>query len=93
MGSRGFGDRFRVTEPDVLDVEDGLVEQVGDVGVVECVDHLAAAPLAEHQAEVAKQPQLVGDGRRLHGDRQGELVDRAGAVAKPSEDAHPARRR
>jgi hypothetical protein len=30
-GSRRLHDRLGVAQPDVLDVEDGLVEQVGDV--------------------------------------------------------------
>jgi hypothetical protein len=32
----------------VLDVEDGFIEEVGDVGVVERVDDVAATALADH---------------------------------------------
>ena len=37
----------------------GLVEQGGDVLVVECVHALAPAPFGDHEAVVAEQPQLM----------------------------------
>jgi hypothetical protein len=49
----------RESGPQVLDVEDGLVEQLGDVVVVEPVADLAAVPVADHEPEVAQHPQLV----------------------------------
>ena len=60
----------------MLDVRDDLLEQVGDVVVVELVDDLAAVALAGDEPEVAQQPQLVRDRRALHADRLRELVDR-----------------
>ena len=64
-----------------------------DVRVVERVDHVAAAPLADDEPEMTKHAQLMRDRRCLHPDRVGELVHRAGALAEPGEDAHAARRR
>ena len=49
-------------EAQVVDVVDGLVEQFGDVVVVQGVDDGPAVALAGDQAEVAQQPQLVGAG-------------------------------
>src|SRR5439155_6469 len=80
-GSGGFLDRFGVAEAEVFDVEDGLVEQVGDVRVVQRVDDLAAAALADYEPEVSEDPQLVRDGRLLHVDGVGELANRAGGFA------------
>ena len=57
----------------MLDVEDGLVEQVGHVRVVQGVDDAAPAPLPDDEAEMAKDSQLVRDGRLLHADRGREL--------------------
>ncbi len=48
-------------EPEVLGVVDGLVEQLGDVVVVEGVDNAAAVTLSVDEAEVAQHPQLVRD--------------------------------
>jgi Chromate resistance exported protein len=47
-----------LAEP-VFDGLYGLVEQVGDVGVVEGVDDVAAAPFADHEPEVAQDAQLL----------------------------------
>lgn len=49
----------RCLESQVLDVVDGLVEEDGDVVVVECVDGLAALPLPDDEAELAEHAQLV----------------------------------
>ena len=46
----------------MLDVEDGLVDQVGHVRVVERVHDHAPAALPDDEPQVAKQPKLVGDG-------------------------------
>ena len=72
----------------MLDVKDGLVEQFGDVGIVESVDDVLALALTDDEAEVAQLAQLVGDGRGLHADSLGELADRARAFLQPSEDLH-----
>jgi hypothetical protein len=59
--------------------------------VVQAVDHLTAAALAHHQAQVAQDAQLLGHRRLLHLDVAGELADRAGADRQAAEDPHPAR--
>src|SRR5215469_1467438 len=46
----------------VLHVPEGLVEQVGDMVVVERVDDRATTPLGADQGEVAQQAQLMGAG-------------------------------
>ncbi len=77
----------------MFDVVDGFLEQDGDVCVVECVDDPAAASLPDDEAEMAEQAKLVGDGRWLHADRFGEVVDRPRRVAELGENAHAAGRR
>ena len=79
-------------EPDVLDVPGGLHEQLGDVVVVERVDDPPAAALADHEAQVAQDAQLVGDGRALHPDRPGEVADRGRPGVQPREDPQTAGR-
>ena len=44
---------------EVLDVAKRLIEQRGDVRVIQRVDHVAAGAAAEHEPEVAQDPQLV----------------------------------
>ena len=46
----------------MLDVVDGLLEQDADVAVVEGVDDPAPLRVADDEAEVAEQAELVGDG-------------------------------
>ena len=60
--------------------------------VVEVVNDAAALAAADNKAEVAKQPELVGDRGRFHLDGVGELVDARGARAQSSEDPNPAGR-
>ena len=84
---------FGVAEAKVFDMEDGLFEQVGDVGVVKGVDDAAAAPFADHEAEVTQDTQLLRDGGAFHRYRLGKFADRAWALAEAAEDAHPARGR
>ena len=85
--------RSACAESDVLDVVDGLVEQVGDVGVVERVDDGPSAAVADDEAEMAEDAELVGDGRLFHLDRVGELADGSRRFAEAAEDADTARRR
>ena len=66
-------------EAHVLDVADDLVEQVGDMVVVELVDDAAPVAAADHEPEMAQQPELVRDGRALHADRERDLADRGRA--------------
>lgn len=80
------------SETAVLDVVDGLIEQLANVAVVEGVDNGPPGPVAVDQTEVTEKAQLVGHGGLLHIDRGRQLADRAGAVAEPGEDLKPARR-
>ena len=75
----------------MLDVVEGLVEEFGDVVVVEGVDDRAAVALAGDQAEVAQQAELVGAGGLFHADGVGEVGDRAGAFLEPGQDQQPGR--
>ena len=75
----------------MLHVKDGLVEQLGDVLVVECVDHATPSALADDEAEVAQLAELMGYGRWLQPDRGGKLAHRARPVSEPPEDLHAAR--
>ena len=61
----------------MLDVVQRLIEEVGDVRIVQRVDDTATAPFADDEPQVAEQAQLVGDRRSFHSDRLGELVYRA----------------
>src|SRR5467141_4485507 len=72
-------------------MEDRLLEQVRNVGVMERVNDAATVPLADDKAEMPKHPQLVRHRRALHPNPLRELVHGAGAVTQPSEDSHPAR--
>ena len=77
----------------MLDVGDRLVEEVGDVRVVERVHDLAAVPLADHETELAEEAELVRDRGLLHPDRGCKLTDRARRVAQSPENHHAAGRR
>src|SRR5690349_14003064 len=79
------------SQAEVLDVEDGLVEEVGDVRVVQRIDHPASLALADDQAEMPEDAQLVRHRRWLHSDRLGDLTDRARRIAQPAEDLQAAR--
>jgi hypothetical protein len=46
-------DRLYVTKTDVLDVVQRLVQEVGNVRVMERVDDTAAAPLADDEPQVS----------------------------------------
>ena len=75
----------------VLNVADGLLEQLGDVFVVELVDDVAALSFGVHQPEVPEHTELVGHRRGLHADMFGEVPDRARTAVQTPEDADPAR--
>src|SRR3954462_13142816 len=91
LGELTCGRRARESRSEVLDVRDGLLEQLADVVVVEVVDDAAAVAVPDDKAEVAQQPQLGRDRRRLHAGRLGELVHRARPGVQPAEDADAAR--
>ena len=77
----------------MLDVEDRLVEQLGDVGVMQVIDDVLATALADDEAEMPKLPELVRDSGWLHPHRVGKLTDRARTLLQPAEDLHAARGR
>jgi hypothetical protein len=83
----------REAHPQVFDVGHRLLEQLGDVFVVEFVANLTAVPTSRNEAEVAQESQLVGDGRGFHPDGLGKLANRASATMEARQDAEPARRR
>ena len=69
---------------------DGFVEEVSDMGVVQSVNHLPPTTLPAHQAEMAQDAQLMGDGGLLHADGGRELGHREGRAAQAIEDQQPA---
>jgi hypothetical protein len=71
----------------MLDVSDGLLEQLADVVVVQRVDDVASLAVTGDQAKMAQQPQLVRDRGRLHPDGGGELGHGARTGLQPAEDA------
>lgn len=76
----------------MLGVRDGLVQERGDMIVMQRVDDLAPHPLPDHESEVAKHPQLVRDRGELHLDRLGKIADRGRGLTQTREDPHPTRR-
>jgi hypothetical protein len=74
------------TEAEVLTVEYGLVEELGDVVVVQRVHDVAAVPVPFDEAEVAQNAELVRNGGLLHGDVSGQLVHCGRSAAQPTED-------
>ncbi len=78
--------RVSAAEAQVLDVVHGLVEELGDVVVVQAVDDPAALPRAGDQTQRAQQPQLVRDRRLFHADGFGQLRHAARALAEAGQD-------
>lgn len=92
---RGRG-RFRCggvaeAEPQVLDVEEGLFQKLGDVAVVEGVDDGAATAFPGDEPEIAQQAELVGAGGGFHAHSIGEVAYRARAFLEAGEDVQPRR--
>jgi hypothetical protein len=67
-------------------------EQVGQVVVEQAVVRVAPVPADGHEPQLAQQPQLVGDGRLLHADLPGEVLDGALAVQQRPQQPQPAGR-
>jgi hypothetical protein len=65
----------------VLDMAQRLVEQPRHVRIMQRIDHMAAGADADHEPEVAQDPQLMRDGWLLHLHRCREITDRALAEA------------
>lgn len=74
-------------------MEDRLVEQVGDVRIVERVNHAPAVAHADNKSEVAQHTQLVRNGGSLHLNGFGELVHGAGSLTEPRQNPDTARGR
>ena len=77
----------------MLDVEDGLLEQVAHVRVVQRIHGSSADAFAHDEPEMPEESQLMRHGGLLHADCLGKLADRAGRLVQPGEDADPASRR
>jgi len=77
-------------EPQVLDVAHRLLDQLPDVLVVQRVVDAAAVALADDQAEMAKDAQLVGDRGAVHLDRGADLAHRCRSRVEVGEDAQAA---
>lgn len=59
----------------MLHVKYRLVQERGDVFVVQAVEHLASAPLADHETHVTQHTQLVGYRGLRHPDRGDNVCD------------------
>ena len=79
-----------VAEAQVLDVRDGLVEELADVLVVQLVLHTAPVAAPDDETEMTQNAQLVRDRRSLHPDMLGEVGHRAGPDPQAPEDPHAA---
>ena len=77
----------------VLDVPDGLFQELTDVLVVQVVEDLPALTPTDDKPQVAQDAKLMGDGRGFHPDRYREFVDWGRPEMEPSENAQPARGR
>src|SRR3954470_18339134 len=93
LGELTSGRRACESRSEVLDVRDGLFEQLADVVVVEVVDDAATVAVPDDKSEVTEQPQLVRDCGRLHLHGLRELVDGARTSLEPAEYADAAGRR
>ena len=78
---------------DVIQVPEGLVEQRGDMGVEQPVDHLASSSVPGDQPKIAQYSQLVRHRRLLHSNFHAELTNRALAGTQTIEYPDPAGRR
>lgn len=83
----------RRAELQVLDVPDRLVDQPRDVMVVERVDDAPAPALADHQATVSQELELMRDGGLFHPHCGDQLRNRLRPHTQPRQDQNPARRR
>jgi hypothetical protein len=72
VASPGLG-REAVSE--VFSVRDGLLEEAGDMGIVQLVDLLAAVLLGPDEAEVSKHSEVLRNCWLLHVGFGRELLD------------------
>lgn len=77
----------------MLDVKDRLVKQLGDMRVMQVIDDLLTAALADDEAKMAQLPELMGDRRGLHANRVGKLAHRARPLPQAPENLHTTGRR
>ncbi len=75
----------------MLGMRDSLGQQNAHVLVVQGVDDVPALALANDQAEMAKHPKLLGDGRLLHLNVLRQLANGARTSTQPAQDPHAAR--
>ena len=80
-------------EPDVLDMTNSLIDQLGDMHVIQRVHDPPPSTLTDDQTDIPQQPQLMRDSGLLQPDRVDELRDRMRALPQLREDQHPTRRR
>lgn len=76
----------------MFNVTQRLVQQAPHMGVIQAVDSVAPAPGADHQPQVAQDPQLVRDRRLGHFDTCCQFTHRAGALAQMRQDPNPTAR-
>lgn len=76
----------------MLDVEEGLLQKLRDMIVVEGVDDGTAPALTGDEPKVAQQAELVGAGGGFHVHGFGEVADRAGPFLEAGQDVQPRRR-
>jgi hypothetical protein len=73
----------------MLDMEDGLVEQLRDMRIMQSVKDVLAASPTNHEPEMAQLTQLVGNRGGLHPDSVRELTHRTSSLPQPPQDLHP----
>jgi hypothetical protein len=78
---------------DVIQVPEGFIEQRGDMGVEQPVDHLASTSVSGDQPKIAQDSQLVRHRRLFHPNFHAELTNRALAGTQTIEYPDPAGRR
>ena len=74
----------------MLDVVDGLLEQVAHVRVVQRVHGSPADAFAYDEPEMSEESQLMRHGGLLHSDGLCELANRARCFSQASQDANAA---
>jgi hypothetical protein len=62
---------------EMVDMSKSFIEQCCNVGIEEPIDHVAPGSIADHEAQISKYSQLMGDGWLLHLHFGAEIADRA----------------
>ena len=88
-----MGCRAAASVPQVLDVADGLFQELADVVVVQVIDDLPALTPTDNKPKMTENAKLMRDSRGLHPDGGRELVDRGWTRMQLAEDAQPTRSR